>query len=69
MTEKENAIFELVAIYKARMEQIANEMQSVENYIDLAELYERSAVIIRKLHTDTEKLTDGKQSRNTSGES
>ncbi len=60
MTKRERDIFELVAIYKADMEQISNEMQSAENYIDLAELYDRSAVIIRKLHTDMEKLENGK---------
>ena len=60
MTKNERAIFERVAIYKADMEIISNEMQSVDNYIALAKLYDKSAVIIRKLRMDMEELKNGK---------
>jgi len=56
---KERVQFELMAIYRSDMEKISNEMQSVENYSELACLYDNSAKLIRQLENDLKDLEDG----------
>lgn len=56
----ERKIEVLIAVYSNDMQKIANEMQSVTDYKDLAGLYEESAKLIRKLDKDTTGLNDGK---------
>ena len=50
----------LIAVYSNDMQKIAQEMQEVKDYKDLASLYEESAKLIRKLDKDTKGLEDGK---------
>ena len=58
---KERVQEKLMAVYKFDMEKIANDMQSVENYSDLADLYEKSATIIRDLEKELKALEDGRE--------
>jgi len=59
MTPKERATFELMAIYRADQEAISKEMSEAEEYIALADLYEKSAELIRQLDKNIKGLEDG----------
>ncbi len=59
MKSNERATFELMAIYRADQEAISKEMAEAEEYIALADLYEKSAELIRKLDKDIKGLEDG----------
>jgi len=55
----ERATFELMAIYRADQEAISKEMAEAEEYIALADLYEKSAELIRQLDKNIKGLEDG----------
>ena len=59
MVSKERATFELMAIYRADQEAISKEMAEAEEYIALADLYEKSAELIRQLDKNIKGLEDG----------
>ncbi len=59
MKSNERATFELMAIYRADQEAISKEMAEAEEYIALADLYEKSAELIRQLDKDIKGLEDG----------
>ena len=59
MVSKERATFELMAIYRADQEAISKEMSEAEEYIALADLYEKSAELIRQLDKNIKGLEDG----------
>ena len=59
MKSNERATFELMAIYRADQEAISKKMAEAEEYITLADLYEKSAELIRKLDKEIKGLEDG----------